>query len=360
MNAIKKISPRGATNLFGGLERAYDILSGSIKDNDISHSRIFLFSDGLLNAGITDTKTILNTVSKWKNELDISISSFGIGYDFDRELMTSIAESARGDFFFIDSPESISKIIEIGRKGAASLIGKNAVLRVKTSKQVRITNMFDRGDIDHATDGSIEWDEADIDIRDLRAGDSKYAVIEFDVNPSKNMEDENKITVVEWKLRYDDILSKEKKQISGKIDIEAIGGDDERLMEETNVDGTVKVFWDLNKIRMMDKEILDDIENENYDEAIDKRQGLFSVLNKFKQSNSWNKMKEGEDSSMKLTSMRMMERMEDDVVKNKIEKIKKKRARKEKISSQEKDEILMDYGARYMYSASASSDHNEL
>ena len=145
--AINDISPGGSTNLFGGLEEAVKILRvNSLKNTnpEISHSRIFLFSDGLLNAGITDTDKILDSVRNWKQDLDISISSFGIGYDFDRKLMSSIAEASRGDFFFIDSPEAIAKVIEIARKDVAGLVGKNAILSVKTSETVSITNMFEK------------------------------------------------------------------------------------------------------------------------------------------------------------------------------------------------------------------------
>eukprot|EP01084_Bolivina_argentea_P151286 264088_1 len=383
IRTIDMINPGGATNLFGGLSTAYDVLKKSInnrknKENDvISHSRIFLFSDGLLNAGVTDTKEILDSISKWKNELDVTISSFGIGYDYDRKLMNSISEATRGEFFFIDSAEAISKVIEIARKDAASLVGNKAVLTMTTAQNnteninVKFSNMFDRG----------LWDEKQyinynqIDIRDLRAGDSKYVIIELLIEPNDKYKNAETINVMQWKLEYNDILSKQQKSINGNIEIELIDNEDKRLQSDDNINHHVDVFWKLNQIRIIDKEILTDIENERFDEAINKRKLLFNNIGSLRESQHF-KTFAGEPSlspsyapSMSPTSnptsfykanMRMVERMEDDVVENKIKKIKEKRAKKKKISAQEKEDVLHDYGSRYAYSSAPSSSHYEL
>jgi len=365
INAVSNIQPGGSTNLFGGLERAYQILSKSINDrksdtsneNTISHSRIFLFSDGLLNAGMTDTSTILNTVSAWKNELGLSISSFGIGYDFDRKLMTSIAEAARGDFFFIDSAESIAKVIDIGRKDAASLLGKDGILRVMTAPNVQITHMFDRGlyDTEHFNE---------IDIRDLRVGDTKYAIVEFMVSPQESDKAE-KMKVIEWQFEYFDVVQKQKKELTGSVEVALVDVSDERLNEQTNVNEHVQVFWRVNEARMTDKEILNAFEAEDYDEVVRKRRVLLDSLDSIKGSSEYHAFSMDAESGgvahdLFATNERIMQRMGDAKIERKIEEISRKRARKEKISAAMKEEVKKDYTAYYGYSSEASREHNEL
>ena len=57
------------------------------------------------------------------------------------------------------------------------------MLSIKTFGWIQITtNIFDHRDNGYVTDRSVGWDN-------LRAGDSKYAVIEFDVDPLKRLGD---------------------------------------------------------------------------------------------------------------------------------------------------------------------------
>ena len=94
---IKAVRPGSTTNLHGGLQEGAACL------RELSHSsnatpaarRIFLFSDGLVNAGVTQSGAILDAVDGFVRE-GITVSSFGIGTDFDESLMTRIAEHGRG------------------------------------------------------------------------------------------------------------------------------------------------------------------------------------------------------------------------------------------------------------------------
>jgi len=59
----------------------------------------FLFSDGLANEGITNHDEMNNLV-KSIYEKGIKIDTFGIGDDFDSQMMKNIAEYSSGEFFF--------------------------------------------------------------------------------------------------------------------------------------------------------------------------------------------------------------------------------------------------------------------
>lgn len=85
LTKIDMINTEGGTNLYEGLSQGINI---SKKDRStFKNKRIFLFSDGRANVGISDHKSILQLV---KNQ-EIQINSFGVGSDYDEYLMTSIA-----------------------------------------------------------------------------------------------------------------------------------------------------------------------------------------------------------------------------------------------------------------------------
>ncbi|CAF4316051.1 unnamed protein product, partial [Rotaria sordida] len=68
--------------------------------------RMFVLSDGLANVGLRTKEEIMKAVKKY-NEKGIIIDSFGIGEDFDAEIMKDIAEAGCGQFFFLESAEVI-------------------------------------------------------------------------------------------------------------------------------------------------------------------------------------------------------------------------------------------------------------
>lgn len=51
------------------------------------------------------------------------VSAFGLGLDFDEDLMHGIAREGRGDYYFISCAEEITKFMSQALKGIQSLMG---------------------------------------------------------------------------------------------------------------------------------------------------------------------------------------------------------------------------------------------
>ena len=83
---IDSISAYANTNLYNGLELAIKTTQNS--NENYLNKRIFLFSDGLANQGVTDHDEILQLV---KNS-EIITNSYGVGNDYDGVLMPNIAK----------------------------------------------------------------------------------------------------------------------------------------------------------------------------------------------------------------------------------------------------------------------------
>ncbi|ETO12394.1 von Willebrand factor type A [Reticulomyxa filosa] len=105
ISQIYQLEAEASTNLFAGVDQGYRVLmSWALEEERATDRRIFLFSDGMVNVGVTDHNEITKQVGLMFEESRIITSAFGVGASFDRELMTRIASSGKGDFFFISDP----------------------------------------------------------------------------------------------------------------------------------------------------------------------------------------------------------------------------------------------------------------
>ncbi len=139
-NKIDGITDRGGTNLMGGALEGYTQVKRNYNSNYIN--RVLLLSDGLANEGITDP-TQIEKIVRSKNRADgISISTFGVGRDYNEDLMTAMAESGTGNYYFIDRAEQIAGIFKKELNGLNEVIAQNAELKITVPEFVNIDRVY--------------------------------------------------------------------------------------------------------------------------------------------------------------------------------------------------------------------------
>lgn len=139
-NKIDGIMHRGGTNLMGGAMEGYAQVRQHYGNEYIN--RVLLLSDGLANEGITDPYQI-DRIVREKNSMDgISISTFGIGRDYNEDLMTSMAESGSGNYYFIDKPTAIAGILQNELQGLNGVTAKRAELHITIPENVQIQKVY--------------------------------------------------------------------------------------------------------------------------------------------------------------------------------------------------------------------------
>lgn len=104
---------------------------------------LFLFSDGMANAGITNSEKIGKMIDDKCENVEILISTFGIGNQYDEVLMSSIAYCGKGNYFYIQHPETIPQIIERGLNGLTRFWTENAKLMITPGNSVVVTDQTD-------------------------------------------------------------------------------------------------------------------------------------------------------------------------------------------------------------------------
>ncbi len=126
--AIAKIYDRGSTNLTGGMLEGYTQVKSTKKDGYVN--RVLLLSDGLANVGITEPGQIQNIAQKKFREEGIALSTFGVGADFNEDLMTNLAEYGGANYYFIGTPDQIPGIFAKELSGLLQVVAQNTKLNI--------------------------------------------------------------------------------------------------------------------------------------------------------------------------------------------------------------------------------------
>jgi Ca-activated chloride channel homolog len=174
---IDAITPQASTNLWGGTEQGYQFVKRNFEPGYVN--RVLLISDGLANVGLTDSTLIKIRVQKYKDDEGISISTFGVGLDYNETLMTDMAETGAGNYYFIASPDKMTAIFNNELKGLLSVAAQNAELKIKLPKGITIQKCY-------PLKFQQTGDELVVKLRDLSSDEIKAALFTFKIDDKIN------------------------------------------------------------------------------------------------------------------------------------------------------------------------------
>ncbi|MFP4310099.1 MAG: vWA domain-containing protein [Desulfococcaceae bacterium] len=169
---LDRIRPGGGTNLGGGLRMGIDSLrSAETATNGLS--RVVLVSDGLANEGIVDPEA-LGRMAANATESRLSVSTVGVGADFNERLMTALADRGTGAYYFLDRPEAFAAVFESAFREARQAVASGLEIRVPMRDGLRLT---------HAAGYPIEYRDGSAIFRpgDLLAGQERHLFLTFQV-----------------------------------------------------------------------------------------------------------------------------------------------------------------------------------
>lgn len=168
--AIDHIQDRGSTNLSGGMLEGYSQVMTTRKDGYVN--RVLLLTDGLANQGITDPAQLKKLVDNRYREDGIALSTFGVGADYNEDLLTTLAETGRANYYFIGSPDRIPEIFAAELKGLLSVVAQGAWAEVTIPQDLECVNVY--GYPYEVKNGKVM-----IRFNDLYANDEKAILIKF-------------------------------------------------------------------------------------------------------------------------------------------------------------------------------------
>ena len=136
---VDGVYPRGATNLGGGMIEGFQQVEQNLDKEYVN--RVILLSDGLANRGIIDTHR-LNTIAAKHRSKSISMTTMGVGLNYNENLRVGLAESGGGNYYFIESPNSLASIMSEEFNTLSSVLAQNASIELKLGQGVQVIDVI--------------------------------------------------------------------------------------------------------------------------------------------------------------------------------------------------------------------------
>jgi len=249
--SIDAIRTGGTTNLCGGLERAVELLRETSNNSTDTVQRIFLFSDGCVNAGVIDHGEICQRVAAWASE-GITTTAFGIGSDFDEPLMRQIAESGKGRYTFLATAQDIPRLVSKSIHDLLKLYGSEASIDIRGSSHTTVARVYgaDDGEEDvQAATGLLE-------LGDLHSANERMVLLELDCSPPGDA-DGLTFESAAWSLSFQRNASTV--QFSGALSLTAVR-DRAALGKE---DAAVQAMFSIRHAGDLESEVADHLARRN-------------------------------------------------------------------------------------------------
>jgi len=142
LGRLGEVQPRGGTDLHAGWTRAalqmLEPLSNQSAQRDSalresalrdSVTRVLLLTDGLANAGVTEPTELVKMAGELRRR-GIATSTFGVGEDFDEQLLRDIAQEGGGQSYFVETPAQIGDLLTSELGEALEVVRRGVVLQV--------------------------------------------------------------------------------------------------------------------------------------------------------------------------------------------------------------------------------------
>lgn len=206
-DAIDRIYEGGGTNLHAGLAYAGRELERVGGDGSVG--RIVLLSDGKANKGVTGPAAIAASAGDLSRS-GITISTVGLGLDYNEDLLADIADLGGGSYDFVDDPRQLEQVFADELERSAQVVARDVTVRLDLAPGVEpleIVGWHAERDVD----GWRVW------LGDVHAGETRKIITRVRVHAGE----EGEVAVAKVRASYHDLI--------------------EGSMSSTHADATVRV-----------------------------------------------------------------------------------------------------------------------
>lgn len=226
----RQLTPQGMTALFSGLSKGIEETTKYLDPNKVN--RIILLSDGQANVGPNSVKA-LSELAKIAAQNGIAVSTFGIGNDYNEDLMTAIASYSDGNHAYVANVNDLERIMDKEFRASMSVAAQNFEIIIELEQGAKPIRLLGR-------DGEIRGNKVVVTMNQVYADQEKYVLLELE--PMKGQLDEKKL-LANVDVRYTNAVTKESKEHKLPVTISYTNKKDvvaESVREEVLVDSIVQ------------------------------------------------------------------------------------------------------------------------
>ncbi len=190
---IEGIWDEGGTNISAGLTTGQHQVNAARAEYQVN--RIILISDGQPTEGVTDEESLKQVVKNIRAQ-GVTVSSIGVGTDFNEDLMQAFAEYGAGAYGFLEDAGKLASIFQKDLQQASTQVARNVELSFELPEGVMLGEVL--GYRAHQAGRTVR-----VPMPDFSAGQTERVVARVTVTGSSVGQ---AVDVTGLKLTYTDLL----------------------------------------------------------------------------------------------------------------------------------------------------------
>jgi Ca-activated chloride channel family protein len=168
---INSLNPTGNTALFAGVSKGSYEVRKFMERNRVN--RVILVSDGLANVGPSSPGELGNLGWSMSKE-GISVTTIGLGDDYNEDLMVELAMSSDGNHAFAENAADLSRIFAYEFGDVLSVVAREVIVRIRCAPGVRPVRVLGRS-------AEINGAEIVASLNQIYANQEKFLLLEVEV-----------------------------------------------------------------------------------------------------------------------------------------------------------------------------------
>ncbi len=223
---IANIADEGGTNIGEGLAAGARHIERARTDFRVN--RLLLLSDGQPTVGITSATGLANVVRRIRDS-GISVTSLGVGADFNEDLMQRLADVGGGSYGFISDAAAMATLFQKDLEQAGTMVARTASLSFTLPEGVRFVEVYGRP-------VSQVGNAVSITLPDFSARQVEKLVVHLTASP---MVRSGSVDIAGFQLAYTDLLTE--KPADARLSLAAMVTEDGTLALRNRDKGAVVV-----------------------------------------------------------------------------------------------------------------------
>jgi len=168
--AIDRLTADGTTALYDGVEEGGRQVEEFLSDDNVN--RVILLSDGLANVGPSSPHE-LAALGRRLASRGISVSTIGLGLDYNEDLMERLAAASDGNHVFVERPSDLAEIFDREFGDALSVSARDITIIIECKLGFKPIRILGR-------DGDITGNRVTVKLNQLQSENERYVVVELE------------------------------------------------------------------------------------------------------------------------------------------------------------------------------------
>ena len=167
---IDRLEADGRTALYAGVVAGADEVKKHLAARSVN--RVILLSDGLANVG-PSTPRELGELGRELGSKGISVTTIGLGLDYNEDLMQRLAASSDGNHAFVEKPADLTAIFNAEFGDALSITAQDIDIEIECRIGFKPVRVLGR-------EATIEGNRIRMKLNQLQGANERYVVVEMD------------------------------------------------------------------------------------------------------------------------------------------------------------------------------------